>query len=211
MPFVPAAECVGVKLEGVIDGQQTINDLYFRLPGGFILTDIQSLTTNLVDWFNLALTPNLSEDWTSVAVHSRGLNVPEGFIVDTSTGSVVGGATIEAAPNNVAACISFRTGFAGRSFRGRNYVPGIPNDQVNLNTLEPDWMLAVKAAYDLLLPAGTALPGGWEWVIVSRFSGVDVNGNPIPRTVATVTLVVSTLFTNAIVDSQRRRLPGRGK
>jgi len=211
MPFVPAATVCGVQLEGVVDSCQTINDLYFSLPGGFILSDIQSLATNLSDWFSLEFASHLSRDWSTVAVHARGLNVPNGFVVDVSPTPTIGGADIEAAPNNVALCISFRTGVAGRSFRGRNYVPGIPNDQILLNTFDPGWLADVKGGYDLLLPGGGALPGGWVWGVLSRFSGVDVNGDPIPRAAGVFTPIVNTLFSDSKADSQRNRLPGRGK
>ena len=211
MPFVPSATVAGVQLEGVVDNCQTINDLYFSLPGGFILSDLQSLATNLNDWFNLSLAAQLSEDWSTVAVHVRGLNIPNGFIVDVSTSPTAGSLTVEAAPNNVAACISFRTGVAGRSFRGRNYIPALANDQVNLNTMEVEYMAALKAAYDLLLPGGGALPGGWIWGVLSRFSGVDVDGHPIPRAFGVFTPIINTLFVDATVDSMRNRLPGRGK
>lgn len=211
MPFIPSATEVEAKFEGVVDGQQTINDLYFSLPGGYVLSDIQSLATNLSDWFTLSFASHLSEDWSTVAVHVRALNVPAGFVVDVSPTPTVGGAASSAEPNNVALCISFRTGIAGRSFRGRNYVPGVPTDQITLNTFEAGWMADVKATYDLLLAGGGALPGGWIWGVLSRFSGVDVDGKPIPRASGVFTPIVNTLFTDSTADSMRNRLPGRGK
>lgn len=211
MPFVPEATSVEAKFEGVVDGQQTINDLYFQLPGGYILSDIQSLGTNLSDWFTAGFASHLSEDWSTVAIHIRALNNPASYVVDVSPTPTIGGASAAAEPNNVALCISFRTGLAGRSFRGRNYVPGVPVDQITLNTFDPGWMADVKTTYDLLLPGGGALPGGWIWGVLSRFSGVDVNGKPIPRTTGVFTPIVNTLYTDSTADSMRNRLPGRGK
>jgi len=210
MPFVPSATVAGVQLEGVVDNCQTINDLYFSLPGGFILSDLQSLATNLSDWFTLSFASQISVAWSPVGVHVRGLNIPASFLVDISS-SVEGSLTTEAAPNNVAACISFRTGIAGRSFRGRNYIPALANDQVNLNTMEPEYMAALKAIYDMLLPGGGALPGGWIWGVLSRFSGIDALGKPIPRAAGVFTPIINTTFVDATVDSMRNRLPGRGK
>jgi hypothetical protein len=211
VPFIPSATEVRVVLEGSVDSQETDNDLAFSLPGGYILSDIQSLVTNLVDWFNLTFAVPLSRDWKTVAVHARALNVPAGFVVDVGTGGVIGGQDFEAAPNNVAATISFRTGIAGRSFRGRNYIPGIPNPVVTLNTLDSGWMDSMVAAYNGLLPGGGVLPGGWIWGVLSQFSGVDGLGHPIPRAFGVFTPIVNSLFVDATVDSQRRRLPGRGK
>jgi len=210
MAFVPSATEVQTTLEGVVDNCQTINDLFFSLPGGYILSDIQSLNTNLTSWFQLSIAPLLSENWSSVAVHSRALNVPNGFVVDQGA-AAVGGVANEAAPNNVAGCISFRTGIAGRSFRGRNYVPGVPNNLITLNTMDSAFMLDVLSAYNLLLPGGGALPGGWIWGVLSRFSGIDALGHPIPRAAGVFTPIVNTLFVNPKVKSMRSRSPGHGK
>jgi len=48
-------------------------------------------------------------------------------------------------------------------------------------------------------------------VVVSRFSGVDADGHPIPRTTGVSTLVASVAIVDPVIDSQRRRLPGRGQ
>jgi len=54
--------------------------------------------------------------------------------------------------------------------------------------------------------------GDFTWVVVSRFSGVDPDtGKPIPREAGVATPVLAPLVTDLTVDSQRRRLPGRGQ
>jgi hypothetical protein len=65
------------------------------------------------------------------------------------------------------------------------------------------------AAYDLLRTAPPA-PAD-DWVVVSRFSGVDVNGDPIPRAAGVVNIITAVLAVDNTVDSQRRRLPHRGQ
>ena len=210
MAFVPSATEVHATLEGAVDNCQTINDLFFSLPGGYILSDIQSLSTNLVDWFALSFAPLLSDNWSALAVHIRALNVPAGFVTDQAA-VAVGGVSNEAAPNNVAACISFRTGIAGRSFRGRNYIPGVPNSVVTLNTMDTTFMDAFVGAYSLLQAGGGALPGGWIWGVLSQFSGVDILGHPIPRAAGVFTPIVNTLFVSNKVKSMRTRSPGHGK
>lgn len=211
MAFIPVPDVAHVRLEGVVDGQQTINDLDFRLSGGIVLATLQSLVTNLGDWFTLSFAPVVSEAWSTVAIHARDVSAEFSFVVDVAPTPTAGGVSGEPAPNNVAACISFRTGTAGRSFRGRNYIPAIPNSLVDVNTLDPAFMSSAQNAYALLGPGGGALPAGWEWVVVSKFSGVDTDGKAIPRATGISTAVTNILFTNSIVDSQRRRLPGRGK
>lgn len=211
MAFVPAVSVVGVQLEGRVDNCQTINDLYFKFTAGLSLPDVQGLVANLANWFTLSFASNLSEDWSTLAIHGRGLDVQNGIVVDSTPTPMPGGETGEAAPNNVALCISFRTGIGGRAFRGRNYVPGVPNSMITLNTFDADWLAAVAASYALLLPGGGALPTGWTWGVLSRFSGVDGAGHPIPRAEGVFTPITNTVYSDITADSMRGRLPGRGK
>jgi len=113
--------------------------------------------------------------------------------------------TGEAAPNNCSMAVSFRTAVSGRSNRGRNYVPVLTNSQVSENLIDSSWAQDVVNAYSELLFGGGALPAGWVWVVVSRFTG------GLPRTVGTFNEIFSVLVTDLIVDSMRTRLPGRGK
>lgn len=211
MAFIPVANTAHVRLEGRVDGCQTINNLYFRQPGGIFFADIQSLAVNMDAWFNLSLATDLSEQWNTIATHVRDLTTQAGLVADFASAPTAGGEPSEPAPNNVAACISFRTGTAGRSFRGRNFLPAIPNNKITTNTLDSGFMTAVRLNFEMLLPGGGTLPGDWEWVVVSRHSGVDVDGDPIPRVAGVATPVSTVVWTDPTVDSQRRRLPGRGK
>jgi hypothetical protein len=65
------------------------------------------------------------------------------------------------------------------------------------------------AAYDLLRTAPPS-PAD-DWVVVSRFSGVDAEGHPIPRAAGVVNIITAVLAVDNTVDSQRRRLPHRGQ
>jgi hypothetical protein len=66
----------------------------------------------------------------------------------------------------------------------------------------------ILAAYVALVAA--VEPDGWDHVVVSRFSGVDEDGRPIPRVAGVSTVVLSYGVTDNNLDSQRRRLAGRG-
>jgi hypothetical protein len=71
-------------------------------------------------------------------------------------------------------------------------------------------MTAVLGAYNAL---GALLePAGATWVVISRFSGVDpITHRPIPRSEGITTPIDNAAFTDNKSDSQRRRLPGRGR
>jgi hypothetical protein len=211
MAFIPVPNTAQIRLEGRLDNQQTINDLYFFQDGGFTSLELEDLTANVFSWWNTSIVTVLNEGFSSLRASARDLTTENGISFETATGASSGGVSGEAAPNNVAPAVSFRTGMAGRSFRGRNYIPGISNSSVVGNNVDAGWRDDILNGYSLLLPAGSVLPGTFVWVVASRFSGVDVDGKPIPRLAGIVTTITAVIFTDTVVDSQRRRLPGRGK
>jgi len=204
MPFIPVPDVAQVRLEGRLDGQQTINDLYFRhTTGPIAAADLQGLASSIATWWVSNMVTLLNEAFSSVVVHARDLTAAIGFTADQGA-PATGGTAGEAAPNNCTMAVSFRTSLSGRSNRGRNYIPCLTNSEVNGNNIDPTFATSIVDAYALLLFGGGSLPAGWVWVIVSRQSA------GVPRVVGTFQEVFSVLVTDLVVDSQRRRLPGRG-
>jgi len=190
-------------VEGRQDGQLTINDLFFTISGGGITAvNIANLAAAVATWAQAALAPLASNDWSSTRVVATDLTTASGPVA-VADATAIGGVGSEAAPNNVAACISIRTAFAGRSARGRNYVCGVPNAVVTLNTMSAGYMGDVVDAYTLLIGAGTFL-AGWQFVVVSRKTG------GLPRPTGIFTPVTSVSFTRPTVASMRSRAVGHG-
>lgn len=203
MPFQPAVDVAQVQLEGKVDGCMTLNNLYFQISGGGITpVNLASLVANVQSWWLSTLVGQLSDDWAAVRVIGVDLTTQTGARAELATVGT-GGEVGEANPNNVAACVSFRTAQRGRSARGRNYVPGVPGSMVTLNTMDPDWMANVLNAYDQLVGPGTFL-AGWEFVVLSRFTA------GAPRTSALAIPVTSVTFTTNTVRSMRSREVGHG-
>jgi hypothetical protein len=106
-------------------------------------------------------------------------------------------------PNNAALVVTQYTDQRGRSFRGRNYIPGLPQSDLEdpshvTPTQAADWA-AVWA--DLF---STMTTGGYTPVVTSY------SFNKVPRTTA-VSTPISSVAANNELDSQRRRLAGRGR
>lgn len=106
-------------------------------------------------------------------------------------------------PNNVTACVTFRTGLVGRSFRGRNYVPGMTTDSILNNTFDTGWVAAIIQAYNDVFTGMLATDD--TAVVVSRWE------NGLPRLTGIVTAISTATVRDDTADSQRRRLPGRGR
>lgn len=105
-------------------------------------------------------------------------------------------------PRNASVTTSWRTGLAGRRFRGRIYLPGVqegdagPDDRISSVLVN----LMVAAAAELIVGALT------QGVLTVFHMPKDP---PTPYD-NTGTDVLTAVVEN-IIDSQRRRLPGRGR
>lgn len=211
MPFVPVANTVEFELRSILDSQKVENTLYFGR--GFAPTAVQMLAMAnlLAGWWATEVADYTSNDVELVEVYATDLTSasgPTASYIPPST--LTGGVAVPALSNNVSLCVSFRTANRGRSYRGRNYVVGLTTDAVVQNTVQTAYLDEIQQAYDLLPSLGTAT--GWTWYVVSRYSGVDpTTGKPIPRVTGVRTPVTAAVIIDPTVDSQRRRLPGRGQ
>lgn len=210
MPFVPVANTVLVEIRLTANGQQCENTLWFENATDPVVGDLIVLGSTLQSWWTTSVAPLVSSDvqlreilctsqtTASSPQYSTVPAIPE---FGTSTANIV--------PNNVTMSVSFRTALRGRSFRGRNYIVGMTEDQVAGNSFVAGVTALWQAAYeDILTAIGST---DFTWVVVSRFSGVDpVTGDPIPRAAGVTTPIGTVLVVDSFVDSARRRLTGRG-
>jgi hypothetical protein len=213
MPFVPVPNTAEVEAVYLLDGQIVENVLFFQHTG---TPDAGSLS-ELVEAVNTAirtqLVPLLSNAIQLLRLVGTLIDVADGLVyVSTTSLPATGGSGDESMPSNVAACMSFRTGHRGRSFRGRNFIPALPNGWISTNTITSTLSTSLTAAYTEILGAGA--DSGWVPVVVSRYSGYTIvsgKKKPTPRTTGIATPIIAHYFVDNTVDSQRRRLPGRGR
>ncbi len=215
MGFVPVPNVAHLAFIGEADGQETVNDLYFVSTAPPITAlSLQTLADTLSAWYNTNIVTQLPSDYIFSHVRARDLTSVNSFIATSIEGAQTGGLDSESAPNNVSANVTFSSGLAGRSNHGSNRIPPIANLYIDINEIDPGYLATILDGYDLLLAPSLTLPGGWTWVIVSRFTGTEIiDGEkvPIPRTEGIFNEVFSVFFTDNIVDSQKTRLPKHGK
>ena len=200
--YQPVISTVQIQIMGRVDGQLTVNDLYFQASGAITPTSIAALVTDVSDWVVASLAPLLSDDWAAERTIGTDLTTATGLRNEQATVQV-GGVSGEANPNNVAVVVSLRSANRGRSGRGRNYVPGIPGSVVTLNTIDPVFISNLIDAYLLLMGAGT-FSAGWELVVVSRVSG------GVRRATGLAQPVVNIVVVGDSVRSMRSREIGHG-
>jgi len=212
MPFVPVANTVMVEIRYLLDLQHIENTLYFESAGAPTPATITQLINAVEGWWIANLKPLIPTAVTLVEFVGTDLTTASGPQVTLPpVGPQAGSVADPVLPNNVTIAISFRTGLRGRSFRGRNYHPALWETGVISNTLQNTIVAAIQAAYNALIVDAAVIAAGFTWVVVSRFSGVDANGDPIPRAAGVTTPVLSALIVDPTIDSMRRRLPGRGR
>jgi hypothetical protein len=203
MPFIPAARTVQAELRFTWDSQNVENTLYFQYADEPTTGQMFTLAGALLEWWQDNIKPLVAAAVELREIHCTLLSSATAPAVTFPIGAgEVGGQTSPSLPNNVSLAVSFRTAGRGRSSRGRNYVLGLTEGQVTANQLDVATAANYSNAYGALI--GLATENDCVWSVVSRFT----NNNP--RSQALVQPIVSVLVVDRTVDSQRRRLPGRG-
>lgn len=205
MVFVPGPNIAQAEIRMVQDSQQIENVLYFDMGGVATPSDYEQLAFDLWQWWAADRAPLTAPQVSLVEVYVTDLTSDTApvYSYTGTSGPITGTAASAVLPANVTICVSFRTAGRGRSARGRNYVPGLTEADVVNNTLDAGTAGSILEAYQELLPEGAITTG--TWVVFSR----EEDG--APRTIGLAQPVTSVVITDRTVDSQRRRLPGRGR
>lgn len=119
-----------------------------------------------------------------------------------STGNGVGDSVADIIPNQVAGLISFRSGLAGRSNRGRKYVP-FPSEEQNTSNGKPtnDYLTALEALADGYLATQGVTGGG---------TTITVDCEIYSRKEGTLIPITSYLLRPFWATQRRRSLINRG-
>lgn len=208
MAFTPVPNTARVCVKYQLHGQDVCNIMWFEKGSVWSGADLNTLCTAINSWVIAELIPHYSSDMLFVGTEARSMESESAPGVELPVAPPEPGTVaFTALPGNVAIAIKFLTGLTGRSFRGRNYIAGWPEPHITGNKLDtvhlPTWIGAFEALASYLV--GLAA----NHVVVSLFSGVDVDGKPIPRTTG-ITTPVTNYNLDDDVDSMRKRLNGRG-
>lgn len=202
MPFIPVPAGIQLCFNFTTASQHWQFCLTLRKSTGTVEdTDLQQATADGQSWWTSFLKGALASANTLaeiVATNLTSQGAPQFRVNVNEAGTNAGGFT----PTSVAVVASHRTAKRGRSYRGRSFVGGIPVTQIDTPTT-----LAGSTA--------TAFANGFA----SLRSTLD--GHGLDQVVATKqhnNAVVSPAETNEVIstvvdtllDSQRRRLSGRG-
>lgn len=203
MAYIPVPETLQANVRFTLDGQQVENVFDFSYAGSDFATAASSIAGRL----NLTWWAALRDFLSDQLVHTETYMVD----LDSSSGPVAtfgaftnpaGDAPVNPAPNSVALCITLRTEKRGRSFRGRKYQMGIGANAITKSEVSSGVGDGILDAYEALRVA--CATDTTPMVVASRYA------NKAPRLTGIATEVDLCVLRDYVVDSQRRRLPGRG-
>jgi len=204
IPFIPVDETVLVEMRMSLYAQKIENTLYFTKTGGWEAADFTALHNALLVWWTDTWAVGVASQVSlrEIAITDLSSESATSSVVPAPTPNPTGHVTGLSLPGGSALCVAFRTLKRGRSFRGRNYVPGIGENRRSGNQVLSTMVADMQTAYNALIPLAADL--GVDWVVVSRFA------NKLPRVTGIATKVNAAAVVDDNIDSQRRRLTGRG-
>jgi len=169
-------------------------------------TELQltQLATDFISWWNGLYKARMSSEVSLTLVQTRKLDPLDPLGIDFPViPPVPGAAANTSVPSNTTLTMSWRTGLAGRRFRGRTYVPAVTANDVTVDDR------ATSPLVNNLLAAGvqmiTAILSHGALTVFHAPGDV-----PAPAFDNTFTDIATCVVEN-ILDSQRHRLPGRGR
>jgi len=204
MPFVPALNTAEVVIMQELAGQTVDNVINFQAGGALTIPDLNIIATEVRNAWIATVADVLTEALLLIAIKVTDLTTVSSPSVTVPDSSGTNG-DIAAPPtsNNVALVLSESTDQRGRSYRGRIYCAGLPSDQrTNATLMSEAYQASFVAAWTAFF-AAVESDTGHTHVIVSR------QNNGVARTNAVMTEVTG-YSANRQLDSQRRRLEGRG-
>lgn len=202
MPFIPCPGVAETEVRMLQGGKQVENVLHWRRAGDadWDAASIEALAERLLlAWADHVLPVQCTGlSLSSILAKSLDSSIAP-FFEAFPLVPVVGTLTGPAISNNVALCLTKRSGLTGRSARGRLYHIGFTEDQMSGNTLLSAYVSDVVEAYQNMIinMAGS----DFEPVILSKYE------NNAPRTTGIFFLQTTIGARNNRVDTQRRRLP----
>jgi len=196
MPAPNNPNIVKVALLFSRDTRTFVNTFHCYHTGGWTSPDMLALALRFRDWWSAFYSVRVPSEIKLKEEQVRLLDPDNPLAVDHAEGSPIPGQLGQfAEAGNVTLALGKRTAYAGRRYRGRIFVPGLGETDVTATDIMDSaatiaFAAAMQALLDSLTSASTPL------VIFHK------NDNLFST--------VTSFVIDSLVDSQRRRLAGRG-
>lgn len=190
---------VAVQCVATLEQQFVENTFYYLGSAPADGGTVQALADLVDTVYNTTVMPLLVSDVGYDKTVCTALDTPTApqYVTITNQGNS-GGDLTKGLPSSVAFAITRYTALRGRSYRGRNYVFGIPEAKVIGRTLDLTYSAALVAAFESVDAACATL--GFAPAVIS-WTQNGVRSDP-----GIATVVLGRRLYDLIVDTQRRRL-----
>lgn len=199
MPFHPVTNCIELVIEGTQFGEMRRTVLHAVTSGTVTDPDVDDAAAALGAWLGSSGVLHLfSPTVTFQGIKATDITAAGGYQTYFNMANVAGEATGNSLPGGVACCVSLHTSHGGRSGRGRIYHYGMTApmlDTADGSLIDTTSLGAIHNGYNDLVSAFDTVSA--KLAVASRKLGIA-----FPVTSVTV---------DNKIDSQRRRLAGRGR
>lgn len=172
--FVPLPNGYQVEIVHLLDGVGIENRLWFTFDNPpASVADVQGLTDGVASWWTGSVLPYLSADLFTGFVSAKDWFAFPPPVIAFTTIDLPGGVAAEACSANVGVVVPFRYPIGARLKRNKHYVPGVPEQEVTLNTPSTAIRTALFEAYAALVDAARLFTPvlNWRWVLTSAYEG----------------------------------------
>lgn len=194
-----------ITLVHTLTGRQFLNTFYiYKASAPWAQADLAAVATAAKNWWTLAYAPCISTAVGLTQIQVRVMDPANPYAYDLPVTPAAPGTRIGVPEaGNVSVTLSERTGLAGRRHRGRMYLPGVnENDVLSGDIIGGTLATAIaNAGVQLLIAFGQnlAVP------VIFHRPGL------VPSTFDNTVDVITSVIVDTILDSMRKRLPGRGR
>jgi hypothetical protein len=195
MPALIIPHCVEVVVKGHHVGNEVNSVFNYYTPSSITSAQAQSIAIGFRDNVLTSYRACLTAAYFAEVIHVKDLSVANGVTYDLLlVGPYPGTRGGNDLPGSVALVASWRTALSGRSYRGRTYLGPLAESDVSGDTAAASLTSAVAAFIATII--------GYHPLGALLFSVASRHLHGINQIFAGIV--------DAIVDSQRRRLTGRG-
>ena len=203
MAFVPFENCVKVEQVFLWDGQVCENVFHIRKPTPWSTDDMAEQAAAFIDIWDTYWQANVPSTLSMVNIKVTDLTSEFAPGIEYSTGlPLVGTSGGACMPNVITVAVKWVTALRGRSYRGRTYHIGLLETHILDNMITTAAQTLLQTYYVNLWGSVAILTA--EMVVASRIQG------GVEREVGLMTPIIGFQI-DRVVDTQRRRLPGRGR
>lgn len=201
--FIPVPNCARVELVFTQGNIVMENVFHVRNDTPFDAVSLALCANVFKTWYVDELLEFLPSSYSLNKIIAKALDSDSAPGIEFTTGlPLPGGSGSAPSPNNVTMAVKWTTGLIGRSYRGRTYHVGLTESSTSGDTINSEWVSAATACYQALLTALDSTP--YELVVVSKYHNNAARATGVATQIAACSI-------DPTVDSQRRRLAGRGR